>query len=85
MERATICAAGYQRCRRLAATSIPHLVRTGDNLGEVALLFILALDNGFDDAGMVGAEVHKAMRDPGLPNGLEEGKGSCVDPAGCSE
>ena len=55
-----------------------HLVRTGDDDGKVALLLILSLDNGLDDAGVVRAQVHEAMRHPGFPDGLEEGEGRRV-------
>ena len=58
-----------------------HLVRTCDDLGKLALLFILAFDDGFDDGWVVASQVDKAMRDAGLPDGLEKGEGCCVPSA----
>lgn len=52
-----------------------YLIGASDNLGKLGALLVLALDNGFDDAGVIGAEVDEAMGDAGLPEGLEEGKG----------
>ena len=49
-----------------------YLIRTGDDFGELALVFVLALDDGFDDAGMVGPQVDEDMADACLPQGLEE-------------
>jgi hypothetical protein len=51
-----------------------YLVWAGDDLGELTFLLILTLDNGFDDRGMVGAQVHKDVCDACFPDGLEEGK-----------
>lgn len=50
------------------------LVWTGDDLWKLAFLLILAFDYGLDDAGVVGAEVHEAVGDARLPDGLEEGE-----------
>lgn len=55
-----------------------YLVRTCHNLGELALLLVLALDNGLDDGGMVGAQVDEDVPDAGLPESLEEGERCCV-------
>ena len=55
-----------------------YLVRTCHYLGELALLLVLALDNGLDNGGMVGAQVDKDIPDAGLPKGLEESKRCCV-------
>jgi hypothetical protein len=55
-------------------TTASYLIRTGDDLGELALVLILALDNGFDDAGVVGAQVHKGMCYARVPQGFEEGE-----------
>ena len=43
----------------LRVPSYAYLVGTGDDLGEIALLLILTLDDGFDDGRMVAAEVHE--------------------------
>ena len=43
-----------------------HLVRTGDDFRKLALLLLLALDHGFQDAGMVRAKVDEAVGDAGL-------------------
>jgi hypothetical protein len=51
------------------------LIRTGDDLGELALLLILALDNSFDNGRVIATQVHKDMRDAILPQCLEEGEG----------
>jgi hypothetical protein len=51
-----------------------YLIRTGDDLGELTLVLILAFDNGFDDTGVVGAQVHKDMCYARIPQGFEEGK-----------
>jgi hypothetical protein len=56
------------------------LIGAGNDLGELALLFILAFDDGFNDTGVVGSQIHKAVRDAGFPDSLEEGEGCCVDP-----
>jgi hypothetical protein len=58
-----------------------YLVWTSHDFGELALLLILAFDNGFNDGGMVGAEVDEDMSDACLPDGLEEGKGCRVPDA----
>jgi len=55
-----------------------HLVRTSDDLWELPFLFILAFDDGFHYAGVVGAQVHEAVRDACFPDGLEKGEGCCV-------
>jgi hypothetical protein len=55
-----------------------NLVRTGDDLGELALLLILALDDGFDDGGMVRSEIDEDVADAIFPEGLEEGERCCV-------
>ena len=62
----------------LKCISGAYLVRTCDDLGELALLLILAFDDGFDDGGMVGPKVDKDVTDAVLPERLEEGKGCCV-------
>lgn len=31
-----------------------YLIGAGDDLGEPAILLVLALHNGFDDAGVIG-------------------------------
>ena len=51
-----------------------YLVGAGDDLGELALLFVLPFDHGFDDAGVVGAKVHEAVGDACFPDGLEKGE-----------
>jgi hypothetical protein len=51
-----------------------HLIGAGDDPGELALLLALTLHHGFDDTGMVGAQIDEAMGYPGIPKGLEEGK-----------
>lgn len=38
-----------------------YLIGTGDDAWELAFLLILAFDDCFDDAGMVGAKVHEAV------------------------
>lgn len=59
-------------------TSEPYLIWTSDDLRELAFLLILTFDDGFNDGGMVGAQVHKDVCDACLPDGLEEGEGRCV-------
>ena len=44
-----------------------HLVGTSDNPRELSLLFVLALNHGFNDAGMIGSEVDETVGDAGLP------------------
>jgi hypothetical protein len=51
-----------------------YLVRTCYDLGKFALLLVLALDNGLDDGGMVGAQVDEDVPNASLPQSLEEGK-----------
>lgn len=58
-----------------------YLIRAGNDFGKVSLLFILPLDNGLDDAGVVGSKIDEAMRDAGFPYGLKEGERCCVNPA----
>jgi hypothetical protein len=55
-----------------------YLVRTCHDLRKFALLLVLALDNGLDDGGMVGAQVDEDVPDASLPKGLEEGERCCV-------
>jgi hypothetical protein len=55
-----------------------YLIWTGNDLGELALLLILTLDNGFNDGRVVAPKVHKDVRDAILPQSLEEGKGGCI-------
>jgi hypothetical protein len=42
------------------------LIRTGDNLWELAFLLILALDHRFYDGGVVRSQVHEAVGYSGL-------------------
>ena len=49
-----------------------YLIGTGDDIWEIAFSFCLALDNGLDDARMVGPEIDEAMGDTGLPEGVKE-------------
>jgi hypothetical protein len=51
-----------------------YLIWTGDDLRELAFLLILTFDDGFDDGGMVGAQVRKDMCDACFPDSLEEGE-----------
>lgn len=57
---------------------IACLVGARDDLGELALLLVLALYNGLDDGGVVGPEVDEDVTNAILPEGLEEGKGRGV-------
>lgn len=43
-----------------------HLIGTRNDAWELAFLFILALYNGFDDAGVVRSQVYEAVGDAGL-------------------
>jgi hypothetical protein len=55
-----------------------YLIRTSDDLGELAFLLILAFDNSFNDGRVIATQVHKDMRDAILPQCLEEGEGRCI-------
>lgn len=50
-----------------------HFVGACYDVRELALLFNLALGNGFDDGGMVGAEIDEAVRHAQFPKRLKEG------------
>ena len=50
-----------------------HFVGACYDARELALLFNLALGDGFDDGGMVGAEIDEAIGDAQLPKCLKEG------------
>jgi hypothetical protein len=58
-----------------------HFIGAGNDLGELALLFILTLDNGFDDGRVVASEVHEDIGYAIFPQGLEEGERSRVTAA----
>lgn len=45
-----------------------HFVGAGDYAGKLGFLLILAFDYGFDDGGVVAAEVDKDVSYPGLGN-----------------
>ena len=55
-----------------------YFIRTCHDLGELALLLVLALDNGLDDGWMVRPQVDKDIPHARLPQRLEEGKRSRV-------
>jgi hypothetical protein len=55
-----------------------YLIRTGDDLGELALLLNLAFDNGFNDGRVVAPKVHKDVGDAILPQCLEKGEGCSI-------
>jgi hypothetical protein len=55
-----------------------YLIWTGNDLGELALLLILTLDNGFNNGRVVAPEIHEDVRDAILPQSLEEGKRRCI-------
>lgn len=38
-----------------------HLIRTRNNTWKLVFLLILPFDNGFDDAGMIRAQVDEAI------------------------
>ena len=50
-----------------------HFVGACYDARELALLFDLALGNGFDDGGMIGAEIDEAVGHAQFPKCLEEG------------
>ena len=50
-----------------------HFIRTCYDAREPALVFNLALGNGFDDGGMVGAEIDKAVGNAQFPERFKEG------------
>jgi hypothetical protein len=52
-----------------------HFIRTGDDLRELALLLILALDDGFDDGRVIRSEVDENIADSIFPECLKEGEG----------
>ena len=51
---------------------IAYFIRTCYDLGEVALLLILALDNGLDDGRMVRSQIDEDVPHARLPQGLKE-------------
>lgn len=51
-----------------------HFIGTGDDAWEGVRRFTLAFDHGLQDAGVVGAQVHEAVRHTGFPERLEEGE-----------
>ena len=53
---------------------ITYFIRTSYDLGEVALLLILTLDNGLDDGRMVRSQIDEDVPHACLPQGLEEGE-----------
>lgn len=55
-----------------------YLVETGDYARELISLLSLTPDHGFDEAGVVGAQIDKAVRDAGIPDGFEKGARRCV-------
>ena len=57
---------------------IAYFIRTCYDLGEVALLLILALDNGLDDGRMVRSQIDEDVPHARLPQGLEESERSRV-------
>lgn len=48
-------------------TESHYFIGTRDDSGEVSLSLPLTLDHGFDDTGMVRAQVHEAVGDAGVP------------------
>lgn len=52
--------------------SVEYLIWARNDLGKLALLLILTLDDGLNDAGMVGAQVDEAMCDARFPNRFEK-------------
>lgn len=73
---------GHGQCNHLASSATGHaftvrvacLVGTRDDLGKLALLLVLALDNGLNDGGVVRPEVDEDVTNAIFPKGLEEGK-----------
>jgi hypothetical protein len=59
MERATICASQYCKRHIQERHIAAYLVWTGDDLGELAFLLILAFDDSFNDGRVVAPEVHE--------------------------
>lgn len=55
-----------------------YLIWACDYLWELTFLLILAFDDGFDNGGVIRAQIDEAVRNAGLPNGLEESEGCCV-------
>lgn len=81
MESATIWIADDQLRRSSATSQEAHLIWTRNDFRKVSLLFILTLDNGLYDAGVIGPEINETVRDPGFPYGLKEGERRGVNPA----
>ena len=44
----------------------PYLVGAGDDLRELIGFLLLTLDHGFQDGGVIGAQVDEDMGDAGL-------------------
>jgi hypothetical protein len=59
MERATICVSQYCKRHTQERHIAAYLVWTGDDLGELAFLLILAFDDSFNDGRVVAPEVHE--------------------------
>lgn len=55
-----------------------YFVGTGDYAGEFVSVFALTFDHGLDEAGVVGAQIDKAVSNAGIPEGLEKGARRCV-------
>ena len=57
---------GWLVIAKLVVKRRAHLIWTGDNFRKLSFLLVLPLDYGFDDGGVVGAEIDEDVSNAGL-------------------